>query len=332
MITIAKQTKMRPFTLDDAQAVTDLINAHSQSLFGQDTTSLNENMNDWTTPGLELEKMIRVVENDQGEIIGYVDVWDISDPHVKKYIWAVLHPDAWDEERYFDMLEWAEDCACERIELAPPDARVVINQGISNKDLARKKALEAYGFDLVRHFYRMEIALDTPLKAAELPEGLTLCTINLETELKDVVLAMDEAFSDHWGHVSQPIDQMMAEWQHYIANSEDFDPTLWFLAKDANQIAGICRCSPKTTEDPDMGWVNQLCVRKPWRRKGLGMALLQHAFNVFQQRGSARAGLAVDASSLTNATRLYEKAGMHISRQFDSYELVLREGVDLVKK
>ena len=81
-----------------------------------------------------------------------------------------------------------------------------------------------------------------------------------------------------------------------------------------------------------MGWVNQLCVRKPWRRKGLGMALLLTSFNEFYRRGKKRAGLGVDATSLTHATRLYEKAGMHVTGKYDTYELELRPGKDLMTK
>jgi ribosomal protein S18 acetylase RimI-like enzyme len=47
-------------------------------------------------------------------------------------------------------------------------------------------------------------------------------------------------------------------------------------------------------------------------------------------RGSRRAGLDVDASNLTGALRLYERAGMHVDRQFDSYQIELRAGKDLV--
>ena len=75
-----------------------------------------------------------------------------------------------------------------------------------------------------------------------------------------------------------------------------------------------------------MGWVSQLCVRQPWRRQGLGMALLLMAFAEFHRRGNKRVGLIVDAASMTNATRLYEKAGMHIARQSDAYEFELRPG------
>lgn len=80
-----------------------------------------------------------------------------------------------------------------------------------------------------------------------------------------------------------------------------------------------------------MGWVSTLGVRRPWRRRGLGLALLQHSFNELHRRGLRKIGLGVDAQSLTGATLLYEKAGMHpdLSRQIDLYEKELRPGIEL---
>jgi hypothetical protein len=37
-------------------------------------------------------------------------------------------------------------------------------------------------------------------------------------------------------------------------------------------------------------------------------------------------GLSVDAANLTGATRLYERAGMHVSQEYVSYEKELRSG------
>ena len=110
---------------------------------------------------------------------------------------------------------------------------------------------------------------------------------------------------------------------------EGFDPTLWFLAMDGDEMAGVSLCVPKLTEDPEMGLVNVLGVRRPWRGRGLGLALLQHSFVELHKRGAKRVSLGVDASSLTGATRLYEKAGMSVTRQFDAYRKVLREGKDI---
>ena len=48
-----------------------------------------------------------------------------------------------------------------------------------------------------------------------------------------------------------------------------------------------------------------------------------------QQAGKQRAGLGVDAESLTGALKLYKKAGMQVYRQFNLYEKELRPGREL---
>jgi mycothiol synthase len=44
------------------------------------------------------------------------------------------------------------------------------------------------------------------------------------------------------------------------------------------------------------------------------------AFAAFRERGFARAGLGVDAESVTGANRPYEQAGMRVIARFDVYE------------
>ncbi len=97
----------------------------------------------------------------------------------------------------------------------------------------------------------------------------------------------------------------------------------------AGEIAAMNLCNPQITEDPEMGWVGTLGVRRRWRRRGLAQALLRHAFGEFYRRGTRKVGLAVDAQSLTGATRLYEKVGMHVTRTYTDYEKELRSGEDL---
>ena len=122
--------------------------------------------------------------------------------------------------------------------------------------------------------------------------------------------------------------EAIERWQHWISTDE-FDPSLWFLAMDGDEIAAISLCRFKITDDPHMGFVDTLGVRRPWRRQGLALALLHHSFAEFKKRGQKRVGLGVDAASLTGATRLYEKAGMHVARQFENYMKVLRPGRDV---
>ena len=69
-----------------------------------------------------------------------------------------------------------------------------------------------------------------------------------------------------------------------------------------------------------------LGVRRPWRKRGLGLALLYHSFGEFYKRGNRVISLGVDAASQTGATRLYKKAGMHVASEYVSYEKELRPG------
>ena len=95
-----------------------------------------------------------------------------------------------------------------------------------------------------------------------------------------------------------------------------YDPSLWTIAWADDEIAGGTICEAGVY---DMGWVRSLSVRRPWRRQGLGMALLLNAFRDFHRRGERRVGLGVDAESPTGATRLYERAGMHVVEETAIY-------------
>jgi ribosomal protein S18 acetylase RimI-like enzyme len=70
-------------------------------------------------------------------------------------------------------------------------------------------------------------------------------------------------------------------------------------------------------------------VRRPWRKQGLALALLQHAFAEHYRRGIREIGLSVDAESLTGAPRVYARAGMQVAQNFVIYRKELRAGADL---
>jgi GNAT superfamily N-acetyltransferase len=95
-------------------------------------------------------------------------------------------------------------------------------------------------------------------------------------------------------------------------------------AMDGEEVAGVLVAETKGADDPDCGTVADLGVRRPWRGRGLGLALLGRAFDEFRERGLTRARLNVDAASPTGATRLYERAGMTVELGWDRWEKELR--------
>ena len=93
--------------------------------------------------------------------------------------------------------------------------------------------------------------------------------------------------------------------------------SLWFIARDGDEIAGVARCEANRDGG---GWIGAIGVRKAWRRRGVGLALLRHAFREFHLRGDPHVGLGVDAENPTGATRLYERAGMRVMNELVLYE------------
>ena len=63
-----------------------------------------------------------------------------------------------------------------------------------------------------------------------------------------------------------------------------------------------------------------LGVRKHWRGRGLGRALLLQGFGALYGRGKRVVGLMVDAGNETGAVQLYESAGMRVASREDVYE------------
>jgi len=133
--------------------------------------------------------------------------------------------------------------------------------------------------------------------------------------------AMVESFRDHWGSLPSTFE----EWEQRHIKRKDFDPTQWFVIWDGDEVAGALIGEH---DSPTAGWVGTLGVRRPWRGRGVGMALLRLSFAAFARAGKTSVGLGVDAESPTGAVRLYERAGMHALCQNVVMEKELRPAAD----
>jgi mycothiol synthase len=170
-------------------------------------------------------------------------------------------------------------------------------------DAAARALFERSGYREVRRFYRMLVEHEAEPPAPDWPEGFRVSTFELG-DARGFHAALDEAFAEEWNFVPEPFDA----WAERRINVPEFDSGLWFVVREGTEIAGVLRGDP---ERGGAGWVGALGVRPQWRKRGLGLALLRHAFAEFYGRGQRRVGLGVDAQNPTGATRLYERAGMH---------------------
>jgi len=318
----------RSATLEDAQAFVDLSNRCTMELVGVPLYDLGETLTEWQAPDINLQTDTQLVFAPNGTLVGGVRIWDRV-PHVRLHADTWSHPDYRGQGIGSALCTWAEGRAQEALSQAPEGARVVLRQGSLTQNAPARALLEDRGYRPIRYFSRMVIEMDALPPTPIVPEGIIIRPFIRGQEERALVAAERDAFRDHWGFVERPLEQEYEEWMHWIENDPDLDPTLWFVAVDGEEIAGVALCFPKTAEDPEMAYLDSLGVRRPWRRTGLGLALLRHAFAACYERGKRKVALDVDAESLTGATRLYERAGMHMQRQEMTYEKELRPGKDL---
>jgi N-acetylglutamate synthase-like GNAT family acetyltransferase len=134
------------------------------------------------------------------------------------------------------------------------------------------------GFLPVRRFQHMAIELMDKFEL-NVPAGIIIRPFERQyTRL--VHQAEGDAFSDHWGNTKNVPFEV---WEHQFAHPSH-DDNLCFIAWDRDEIAGVSLCMPSEGET-DLCHIETLSVRPAWRKRGLGLALLNHSFNAFLQAG-----------------------------------------------
>ena len=145
---------------------------------------------------------------------------------------------------------------------------------------------------------RLRRSLSDPVAAPVWPDAVRLQTFS-EDRARDVHGLLDLAYASGGGTVP-PFDV----WWPALSGDEEYDPDLCFIARDGDdRVVGVAQCW--TT-----AFVKDLAVYPDWRRRGLGTALLLHAFGVFQARGATAIDLKVEADNPSGAVRLYERMEM----------------------
>ena len=275
---------------------------------------------EWLTPGFNLETDAYLVETSDGQIVGFEE-FNNRHKHATLETDGYVHPKFTGLGIGTTMLRAIEARARKEMILAEQDVRVSLQSTVDNRDQASHDLHKNEGYQPVRYHWRMQVNLDVPPVVPAFPHGIELRPFNKDEHAHAVLDAQNDAFRNNWGSHAVEFEG----WSLRKFNQKDFDPSLWLIAWDGDQIAGFSQNRLRM----GIGWVGTLGVRPAWRKRGLGEALLLHSFDNFYQRGMKTIGLGVDASNPTGATRLYQKVGMNIASEFLTYEKELRAGREL---
>lgn len=181
--------------------------------------------------------------------------------------------------------------------------------------------LESEGFKPVRWFYEMLQPDLSDIPDLAMPEGLEIRPVVPE-DYRQIWASEIEAFRDHWGAE----DDSEEAYQRYYGGP-DFEPALWRVAWDGNEVAGVVsnmvmRAFNEQT-GAQRGLVAGVSVRRPWRGRGLARALVAESLRALRDRGMTTAVLGVDADNPTGALGVYEAAGFAVHLRASVYRKVI---------
>ncbi len=321
----------RAMTLADIPAVTRLLNAASSVDIGLNDNDEEEMSIHFQTPALNLSTDTLLVETLGGNLAAFAEVWDVREPRVRAWCWGTVHPDFRGLGLERRLVNWLEERGHWGLQRVPKDLRVSYVTNMPETNQALNQLYSDCGWNWMRQTRVMRIEMKEIPALPVLPEGIEIRAVKPGEEAP-VFRALQEAFLDHWGGLEEPFEVYYERMMGLVKRMKSFDYNLWLTAYEGDEVCGSALNLPTTSEDPGMGWVDVFGVRRPWRKRGLGLALLRQTFGEFYRRGTRKVGLGVDASSLTGATRLYERAGMRVLRAYNVYEKEFRTGKDLTTR
>jgi len=188
--------------------------------------------------------------------------------------------------------------------------------------------LEAKGLQRLRTFLELTRDLGQPLSARPAPPGLRLEPWLDRRADAAIWQAFNEAFADHWGYVPESFETFMRRMTVGHIQGEHC-----LVAWTGNTVAGASlndmEADPAARSPAGRpAGIHQLFVRREWRGRGLGRALLDGSLIHARQLGYAHAGLMVDAGNATGALQLYQAAGFVETARRYTYQISFTASVD----
>ena len=186
----------------------------------------------------------------------------------------------------------------------------VVGSWSNDRQGGRIALLRENGYQPVRWFFEMIRDLSAPIPEVPLPDGIEVRPVTMDS-IRQIWKADTEAFKDHWGGFDDS-DAHLKAWM----DGPNFDPTLWLIAWDGDEIAaGVTNgISPEENEalGTRRGWLHTVFTRRQWRKRGLANALIARSLVLIKERGMDFGVLGVDADNPNGALGLYERNGFKV--------------------
>ena len=301
---------IRPATFADFEAILQLIEACNLADYDSPMISAEHLRHSWRSSRLSLALDTWTAFDPGGNLLGYAEL-EHSDAAEFFPMLYLRHETDRRSELGEEFLRRTEKRA---VACSGEAQSVSLGSRVSERDPQMQQVFESAGYAKKYSFLIMERLLDALPEAPVWPAGLHVRPFIPGQDEQATFLVDEEASQDKGYH--QPLN--FEDWARRMSlHTPGFDPSLWFLACQGSQIVGVAL--NQYAPDTITGWIDHLGLRREWRGRGIGKALLLHSMAAFYRRSITRVRLSVDSHSLTNAPRLYERVGMQTIQQYHIY-------------
>ena len=317
-----RDVPLRAFDPDrDFPAMVDLITATNRHDHVEYFPTAEGLAIDWTQgPNFDPARDHRVVEVDGRFIAAGGVEWRERASKVIHTVEIWTHPDFRRQGLGRRLLTWSEARARESVadgSGGPQGLLHFLGGGVRQTDVAGVAFATSAGYAPVRYGFVMRRPLDLPIPEVPPPPGLEIRPVRPEDH-RAIWTADTEAFLDHWEAAVRHEADFVQTFGH-----PDVDTSLWQVAWDGDEVAGSVMSGIYREENAqlglDVGWLDHVSVRRPWRGRGLGGALIVRSLAILRERGMAMAALGVDAENPTGALGLYERYGFRPHQTWVTY-------------
>ena len=290
---------------------------------GVDDIATVADLENWlghTTGSFDPARDVVLAEVD-GELVGYgwVDWADTTDAFREFRLGGYVHPDWQGRGIGRALVAWQAAHARAHPAAKAAERPMIFGTWSNDQNVRKIRLFTRLGFEPARYFFEMRRANLGEVEVPPMPDGLEVRPIGHDRAGQKQMWDADvEAFEDHWGG----FDQSETAFEAWMA-SPNHDPDLWVVAWEGDEIAGAVVNTVSTEENAAFGrhrgWLDSVFVRRAWRRRGLGAAIVARALVRLRESGMSEAMLGVDSDNPSGALALYERAGFEVVRRSAAY-------------
>jgi mycothiol synthase len=310
--------RVRAYADDDREAIFDLRQAVATVDRTDDGLTIAEPPPEVFLSGSTQHEDTFVVHNERGRILAVAQLQAEIGPQ-QGFAWAypIVHPEYHGTR--------VEKLLIDRLWERASEHRRAVNCGVvqfyvhCGAHQADRIALyESCGLRFMRlHPHMIYHPLEKLARPAA-PPGITVRPYLRGIDDRSAVDAVNEAFADDWESTPVTSDK----WSIWL-DAPQWRQDLNLVAVEADQVVGLCLC--KIDEERSQwlgrkdGYVDTLCVRPSFQRRGVGAALLLTGLRALRNAGMVSATLDADEDSPTQAPRFYEGVGFRAIWHWAAY-------------